>query len=241
MIARIAKKLLREVCRLDSRLFVWYLRRQGCHVGVRTKFHGRKNVDLTRPWLISIGDDVTITDDVMFLAHSHDWSVLRNYYRNPMIIGSAGKVTVGNNVFIGSRTIVCMGVSVGDNCIIGAGSIVTQDIPSNSVAYGAPARVVKSLEEHYFQRKARITDECIQYTKDLRSRGVVIDESKYWEFFPLFKSRHESLSKAQIRQLGLSAEAYSTTGPVWDGIGTLIQCAEADDSDPESGQVKRGK
>ena len=41
------------------------------------------------------------------------------------------------------------GVTIGDNCIIGFGSVVTRDIPANSVAVGAPARVVGSVDDYY--------------------------------------------------------------------------------------------
>lgn len=48
---------------------------------------------------------------------------------------------------------VLKGVTIGDNCIIGIGSIVTKDIPANSVAIGNPAKVVCSLDEYFEKRK----------------------------------------------------------------------------------------
>jgi acetyltransferase-like isoleucine patch superfamily enzyme len=54
-------------------------------------------------------------------------------------------ITIGDNVWIGGNVMVCPGVTIGNNVVIGAGSIVTHDIPANSVAIGAPARVVKPL------------------------------------------------------------------------------------------------
>lgn len=54
-------------------------------------------------------------------------------------------VTLGDNVWLGLRTIVCKGVTIGDNSVIGAGSVVTGDIPANVVAAGNPARVIKRL------------------------------------------------------------------------------------------------
>ena len=55
-------------------------------------------------------------------------------------------VTLGNNVWIGDGAKVCKGVTIGDNSVIGAGSIVTSDIPANSIAAGNPARVIKPLD-----------------------------------------------------------------------------------------------
>jgi acetyltransferase-like isoleucine patch superfamily enzyme len=59
-----------------------------------------------------------------------------------------GPITVGSNVFIGINAIIMPGVTIGDNVVIGSGAVVTRDIPSNSVAAGVPARVVRSLDEY---------------------------------------------------------------------------------------------
>lgn len=59
----------------------------------------------------------------------------------------AKPVTIGNDCWFGANVTVCPGVTVGDGCIIGAGSVVTKDIPANSVAAGVPARVIKTITE----------------------------------------------------------------------------------------------
>ncbi|MBM7052076.1 sugar O-acetyltransferase [Rothia sp. ZJ1223] len=56
-------------------------------------------------------------------------------------------ITIGNNVWAGGGAIFCPGVTVGNNCVIGAGSVVTKDIPANSVAVGNPARLIKTVTE----------------------------------------------------------------------------------------------
>eukprot|EP00698_Gefionella_okellyi_P018414 TRINITY_DN5514_c0_g1_i1.p1 TRINITY_DN5514_c0_g1~~TRINITY_DN5514_c0_g1_i1.p1 ORF type:complete len:197 (+),score=31.57 TRINITY_DN5514_c0_g1_i1:107-697(+) len=54
-------------------------------------------------------------------------------------------VTIGENVWLGGRVVVCPGVSIGDNCVIGAGSVVTKDIPANVVAVGNPCKVLRPV------------------------------------------------------------------------------------------------
>lgn len=54
-----------------------------------------------------------------------------------------GKVTIGEDVWLGTNTIVLPGVTIGDGSVVGAGSVVTEDIPNYSVAIGAPAKIVK--------------------------------------------------------------------------------------------------
>lgn len=58
----------------------------------------------------------------------------------------AEPVTIGDSVWIGGSVTICPGVAIGDNVVIGAGSTVVKDIPSNCVAAGNPARVVKHLD-----------------------------------------------------------------------------------------------
>lgn len=59
---------------------------------------------------------------------------------------SKGEVVIGNNVWIGDKATILAGVHIGDNVIIGANSVVTKDIPSNCMAAGMPAKVIKQVE-----------------------------------------------------------------------------------------------
>ncbi|WP_105901325.1 sugar O-acetyltransferase [Vibrio gangliei] len=55
----------------------------------------------------------------------------------------ARPITIGDDVWIGANATICPGVTIGDNCIIAAGSVVTKDLPSNTVCGGVPAKVLK--------------------------------------------------------------------------------------------------
>jgi len=96
-------------------------------------------------YLISIGDDVTIGQNSVF--HTHDGGV-RVFRKDVPGINVFGKITVGNNVFIGSDTIILPNVSIGNNVVIGSGSVVSKSIPDNVVAAGVPAKPIKSIEDY---------------------------------------------------------------------------------------------
>ena len=59
---------------------------------------------------------------------------------------SKGPTVIGDNVWAGANVVFTSGVTVGERCVIGANSVVTTDIPPHSIAAGAPARVIKTIE-----------------------------------------------------------------------------------------------
>ncbi len=68
----------------------------------------------------------------------------RRYNRNPDEI-AVRPIVIEDNVFIGADVVVLKGVTIGKNSVIGAGSVVTNDVPRNTIAAGNPARVIKGL------------------------------------------------------------------------------------------------
>lgn len=124
-------------------------------LGVRIGRDCRVYVDCdfgSEPYLVTIGDHVTLTRGVRFATHDGGVWVFRGEFPE---IDVFAPIRVGNNVFIGYNSILLPGTVVGDHCVIGAGSIVSGNVPDGSVVAGAPARVIKTLAEYRAKVMAR--------------------------------------------------------------------------------------
>lgn len=99
----------------------------------------------TEPWIITLGKNVHITDGVKFLTHDGGTLIFR---KNIPDLEITKPITIGDNVFLGNNVIILPGVNIGSNVVIGAGSVVSRDIPDNSLAVGIPAKVIKSAYEY---------------------------------------------------------------------------------------------
>ena len=198
-------------------------------IGKRTTIFNSPNVfiDESRPWMIEIGDDVQITRGVVILTHGYDWSVLKGKYGE--VLGSAGKVKIGNNVFVGMNTVILKGVTIGNNVIIGAGSLVNKDIPDNCVAAGNPARVIMSLEDYHEKRIAAQEKEAAELVREYRTvYGRDPDEAALSEFFWLFTGDDGELPRsweAQMQQIGnreFSAQVLKKQKPKYQNMQELL-------------------
>jgi len=69
-------------------------------------------------------------------------------------VGNTKPVILKDNVWIGDGAIICKGVTIGENSIIGAGSVVTKNVPANTIFAGNPARFVKSIDDQDFNSRA---------------------------------------------------------------------------------------
>jgi acetyltransferase-like isoleucine patch superfamily enzyme len=100
----------------------------------------------TEPWIITLGNNVHITDGVKFVTHDGGTLLFRNITPDLEI---TKPIIVGNDVYIGNNVIILPGVTIGNKVIIGAGTIVTRNIPDNSLVVGIPGRVIKTADEYY--------------------------------------------------------------------------------------------
>lgn len=127
--------------------YVNTLRNRGVNVGNNVSIISLPHTS-SEPYLISIGDNTTISFEVAFITHDAATRVIRNLPDgNPETV-IYGTIEIGNNCFIGARTTILPNVKIGNNSIIGACSLVNQDIPNNVVAAGNPCKVICSLDEY---------------------------------------------------------------------------------------------
>ena len=133
MIRKIKNYISEKIARRSSNSYINWLKNRGIEIGSGTYIYPKNAlIDVSRPSLVSIGKDCYINQHFTLLTH--DWVAKVFLGTQRQFINSSGRVIIGNNVSFGQNVMVLKGVSIGDNCFIGAGSIVTKDIPANSVA-----------------------------------------------------------------------------------------------------------
>lgn len=135
--------------RRDTSLTSYY-RYLGANIGEDCSFIGRNISMSSEPYLITIGNHVRVSFDVAFVTHDGGTFVLRKKYPNVSIYG---KINVGNNVFIGARSIIMPNVTIEDNCIIAAGSVVTKNVKAGSIVGGVPAKIIGNVADYEKKHK----------------------------------------------------------------------------------------
>lgn len=119
-----------------------YARSRGVTIGRGCRI--LSDIVTTEPWLITIGDRVTISSDVTLVTHDGSGWLIddargRRYRYAP--------ISIGNEVFIGAGSTVLPGVRIGDRVVVGAGSVVTRSVPDGTVVAGSPARRISSWDD----------------------------------------------------------------------------------------------
>ena len=90
---------------------------------------------------ITVGDDVMIGPNVSLITSEHPVAPSQ---RRAYLLGKP--ITIGNGVWIAAGATVIGGVTIGENAVVAAGSVVTRDVPANTLVAGNPARVIRSIE-----------------------------------------------------------------------------------------------
>jgi acetyltransferase-like isoleucine patch superfamily enzyme len=125
---------------------LWKLRRAGLTIADDCRMDGMPSFG-SEPYLITIGRHVAMSDEVAFITHDAGIRLFRHQerYRNVL---KYGRITILDNCLIGYRVTILPGVVIGPNSIVSAGSVVTRNVPPNTVVAGNPAVPVMTLEQY---------------------------------------------------------------------------------------------
>lgn len=116
------------------------LREQGMAIGENVKIYS--DLFSKEPYMISIGDNTTISGNVTVVTHDNSISKYLPEYTDMF-----GRITIGKNCFIGMGSTIMAGVTIADNTIVGAGAVVTKSVrESGCVLVGVPAKVVGKVD-----------------------------------------------------------------------------------------------
>ena len=125
----------------------------GKHVRLGNYVYANFNLTLVDDGYIDIGDNVMFAPNVTVITATHP--VLPALREKGLQFNVDVKIC--NNVWIGAGVIIMPGITVGENSVVGAGSVVTKDVPPNTVVVGNPARVLREIGErdriYYFKDK----------------------------------------------------------------------------------------
>ena len=163
------RNTLRSWLGVDYGPTLWDMQEMGLKIGKNFKAD-KPRIDISHCWLISIGDNVVFGPNVYLLAHDASTKPYLGYTK-------IGRVNIGDNTFIGADAVVMPGVSIGNNCIIGTASVVTRDIPDNTVYAGNPARFICTIED-YLEKNRNLLKTNPVYDYSYTLGGGITPEKK---------------------------------------------------------------
>lgn len=230
----IRKLILKQYANNES--YINYLKEKGANIGENVIFlsPNKKPIDERRIRYFSCGNNVVICDGVKFIIHDYSWENLRKTH-NEILPNWGGKISVGNNVFIGVNTIILKDCKIGDNVIIGAGSVVTQSIPDNCVCGGNPCKVICTMDEYYNKRKNNLLNEAVTMYKEIKEQKQEIpskfDMAWFGYIFTPKGEREELLERLNV--IGDNQqevfELFLNCEPIFKNFKDFIDYAEQSD------------
>lgn len=126
-----------------------YLEKKGAKIGKHVVIE--PPVGVTEGFLLEIGNNCNLSSNIQFFTHDGSNIILEHLGQTKPGYRKYGKISIGNNVFIGANTTFLPGITIGSNVVIGTGSIVTKSFPSDVVIAGSPAKIICTIDE--FKKK----------------------------------------------------------------------------------------
>lgn len=132
----------------NNQIRIAHLRKAGMTIGENCRIFSN-NLESTEPYLTSIGNHVTIAPNVWFTNHDASANIFLED-----VSDLYGRITIGNDVFIGMSCTFLPGTSIPDRCIVAAGSVVTKKFTEpGKVIGGNPAKIIEDLDEYLEKHK----------------------------------------------------------------------------------------
>jgi acetyltransferase-like isoleucine patch superfamily enzyme len=157
---------------------VVYARKVGVKVGIDCRVYTSSFG--SEPFLISIGNHVTVTSGVKFLTHDgstwliNDQKGRRYLYR---------RIIIGDNVFVGVNSIIMPGVKIESNVIVAAGSVVTKSVPEGKIIGGNPARIIGDYYDYQTLVASKyVSHEDMNFTLDYKERILLVADLSFKEY-----------------------------------------------------------
>ncbi len=147
-------KRLRIAMMLNSDKRNAYLKKHHIFYGMGENVFFQPRIIPSDPKLILFHNNIVVTSNVTFVNHDV-FDLGLNRLNKGVFPYEQNCIEIMDNVFIGCNTTILGNIRIGPNALIGAGSVVTKDVPPNSVVLGNPARVVATFDEYLEKRKQK--------------------------------------------------------------------------------------
>lgn len=192
-----------ELRKYNSKTIAEYFRKQGAQIGsgcvIIPKFLG------TEPYLIKLGNRVSIANGVTFITHDGGAAILRDKVPDTQVFGP---IVIEDNCVIGQNATIFCNVHIGANSIIGANSVVITNIPPNTIAMGVPARPFGSVEKY--------REKCQERWEEQRPPDAILNPGEDWWNSVNYHDNREKLRRHLLKlfasELGLPPEGGSGKG-----------------------------
>jgi len=184
LLGKIYRRVQRHVDlnRYNPTTIAEYLRKQGSTIGegcviVPTNLGAE-------PYLVRIGNHVTIAQGVKFETHDGGVWIFREELPDFQVFGP---IVIEDNVVIGQNAILFPNIRIGRNSIVGAGSVVITDVPPDTICMGVPARPFGSISKY--------REKSIERWQAQRPPDILIEDGDTW-----WNSKHFPANREKLRR-----------------------------------------